>query len=515
VTVIVPSYNHAAFVTAAVESALVQTEPGVEVVVIDDGSEDDSVARLARLDDPRLTVLTQENRGLSRTLNRGLELARGRWVKFLPSDDLLAPECLARELALIDATPGVELVFCLPEVVDAALAPLADPAPQAWFDTAARTRDELLPGLIERNFLSAPGALFRRDRALEAGGFDVSLAIAQDYDLWLRLLPRCDARLLPERLVKVRWHGANQSARVTAASEAERAHALVRALSSLRLEDWMRELREPGSAARPDAQVAARLTLARLVLRSGLREALPFARDLVRELRERGAELPADDPLFAPLREIAPELVRREPPSGGVAAREEGRLHQGTAAATVATRPLAGLRRALGRAVALLAPAWPRRARFAPGGSATGEPPADSSPGQIAVGVRERRWLVLSPVASPVVADDRAGAHRCAALACALARRGERVTFAATPSRPPGPEPGRFLPEGVEVVDRGLPTLRAWLRGRDERLRILVAVPRGTCGGRTRALRQGRELGGARCGLVRARDGARPDRARR
>ena len=468
-TVIVPSYNHAAFVAQAVGSALVQTEQCVEVLVIDDGSEDDSVACLAPLDDPRLTVLTQENRGLSRTLNRGLELARGRWVKFLPSDDLLAPECLARELAVIDSTPGVELVFCLPEVVDAALVPLADPAPQAWFDTAARTRDELLPGLIERNFLSAPGALFRRDRALEAGGFDVSLAIAQDYDLWLRLLPRCDARLLPERLVKVRWHGANQSARVTQASEAERACALVRALCSLRLEDWMRELREPGSAARPDAEVAARLALARLLLRSGLREALPFARDLVREMRERGAELPADDPLFAPLREIAPELAHREPPSGGTTAQDDRRPDrgQGKAVATAAKRPLAGLRRTLGRAAARLALAR----------SATGEPQTDSSRGQIPAGVRERRWLVLSPLTSPVAADQRAGVQRCVALARALARRGERVTFAARPSRLPGPEPRGFLPAEVEVVDRGLPTLRAWLRGRDERLRILVVAP--------------------------------------
>src|SRR5690554_4467084 len=195
-TILIPSFNHAPYVVEAVRSALAQTEPDVEVLVIDDGSTDDSLARLAELRDPRLQVFAQANMGLSRTLNRGLELARARWVKFLPSDDALEPECIARELAAAEADPRIGVVFALPLVVDAAGAPLADPAPQAWFDVTVGGRDDMLRGLLERNFLCAPSALFARERARAVGGFDPSLVVAQDYDLWLKILADAEAVLL-------------------------------------------------------------------------------------------------------------------------------------------------------------------------------------------------------------------------------------------------------------------------------------------------------------------------------
>ena len=118
-TIVVPSFNHARWVVEAVRSALDQTERDVEVVVIDDGSTDDSLARLATIADPRLEIVTQPNAGLSNTLNRGLARARGRWVKFVPSDDVLEPECIARQLAAAERAPGARLVFALPTVVDA------------------------------------------------------------------------------------------------------------------------------------------------------------------------------------------------------------------------------------------------------------------------------------------------------------------------------------------------------------------------------------------------------------
>ncbi len=272
VTVLVPSYNHARFVVATVQSVLDQTEPAVEVLVIDDGSTDDSLSRLAAIDDPRVTVLAHENCGLSRTLNRGLALARGRWVKLLPSDDMLAPRCLTLQLEAARADPGIGVVFCLPEVVDPDGRPLADPAPQAWFDTDARDEPAILPRLVERNFLCAPGALFDRDLARRVGGFDPALAVAQDYDLWLRLLPHTRATLVPRRLVRVRWHGGNQSAVATPATEAERERALRGALDGLGEERWAELF---GGAA------AGRLGLARALIDSGLPSMRPRARRLL------------------------------------------------------------------------------------------------------------------------------------------------------------------------------------------------------------------------------------------
>ena len=296
VTVLVPSYQHESFVVQAVESALAQSGVEVEVLAIDDGSTDGSVARLGAIADDRLRVIAQENRGLSRTLNRGLALARGRWVKMLPSDDLLEPGALARQLE----TAGEDdlVVFSLPTVVDAENRPLPDPAPQAWFDLEAPDASALRRSLVERNAMCAPGALFLREAALEVGGFDPSLRIAQDYDLWMRLLECGGGRHLPERLVRVRWHGANQSGVVTSSSEAERAYALVGALVRCGLDWWTEQFEEGG-----------RIALAESLIASGLREAMPFARSALVAHRAAGGSLERSEGLFALLDE-APELIR-------------------------------------------------------------------------------------------------------------------------------------------------------------------------------------------------------------
>lgn len=297
VTVLVPSYEHERFVVAAVRSALEQGGVALEVIAIDDGSSDSSLELLRALGDPRLTVLGHENRGLSRTLNRGLEAARGRWVKMLPSDDLLEPDALSRQVAVAQQE-DLAVLFSLPSVVDADDRPVDDPAPQAWFDIEASDSDALLRALIPRNPLCAPAALFDRQLALEVGGFDPSLRVAQDYDLWLKLLPRARARLLAERLVRVRWHGANQSARVSASTEAERAYGLVQALLRQGMSDWVGRFAPGGRTA-----------LAAALLASGLGEARPFARGLLVEARAAGESLAGRSDLAALLEE-APELAR-------------------------------------------------------------------------------------------------------------------------------------------------------------------------------------------------------------
>ena len=296
VSVLVPSYQHESFVAQAVESVLEQSGVDLEVLAIDDGSTDGSLARLRAIGDDRLQVIAQENRGLSRTLNRGLALARGRWVKMLPSDDLLEPGALARQLQMAGEDDLV--VFSLPTVVDADNCPLSDPAPQAWFDLEAPDVPSLRRSLVARNPLCAPGALFLRDAALEAGGFDPSLRIAQDYDLWLRLLECGGARHLPERLVRVRWHGGNQSGVVTSSSESERAYALVGTLVRCGMDWWAGQFGNQGRVALAEALVA-----------SGLREAIPFARSALVAHRAAGGSLVRSEELRALLDE-APELIR-------------------------------------------------------------------------------------------------------------------------------------------------------------------------------------------------------------
>jgi GT2 family glycosyltransferase len=428
VSVLVPSYNHSRFVLGAVQSVLDQTEDAIEVIVIDDGSTDDSLERLATVEDPRLTVLAQPNRGLSRTLNRGLELARGRWVKFLPSDDMLVPTCLSIELrAAEELERGV--VFCLPEIVDGEGRPLADPAPQGWFDTAARDGPDLLLGLVERNFLSAPGALFERDAALGVGGFDAEMKVAQDYDLWLKLLPRGVAVLLPERLVRVRWHGANQSAVSTPETESERARALVRALADVGLPGWIERFAQatPGRS-----EVAGRRALAGALERCGLPELRAVAEQLHAEARR---------------------LDRPRP------ARVLGRLFG------------QGARAVIRRVRRRLRPRWRVALDAAP---RVDSRPAGGAAG-IAPGRRRERWLVLDP--EPLC--DAGGRLRGRKLAAALARRGDRVAHAA-PRAVGGPDASEA--PGLLEIGWDLASIRSFLAdpGGGDRLVLVVEAPHPT-----------------------------------
>ena len=305
-TVIVPSCNDGPFLASAVDSALAQTEQRVEVLVVDDGSSDDGPAMLARLDDPRVRVLCQPRRGLARTLNLALGLARAPWVAVLPPRHVLAPGCVEAQLAAASANPPPGAVFVLPELVDPAGEPLDDPRATALYDPGERSDDQIVRALLERNFLCFAGALFDRELALRAGGFDPSLRKALDHDLWLRILPRRRALILSQRLVKVAGHPSATGGADHASAQHEHAYAVTRALSSLRLEDWFPGLRDVTDGDRTRERDAW-LELSRLVLRSGLLELRGFAAELAARAYALGAQ-PAPRDAFEALRSDLPGL---------------------------------------------------------------------------------------------------------------------------------------------------------------------------------------------------------------
>ncbi len=111
VSVIIPTYNFGNFVEDAVSSVLKQDVPGIEVIVVDDGSTDDTVERLARIADPRLRTVRLEHQGVGAARNRGLSMARGRHIAFLDADDRWRPGKLARQIALLESEPDVGFVF--------------------------------------------------------------------------------------------------------------------------------------------------------------------------------------------------------------------------------------------------------------------------------------------------------------------------------------------------------------------------------------------------------------------
>jgi glycosyltransferase involved in cell wall biosynthesis len=189
-SVVVPAFNSARTVTAAVASALSQTVSQLEVIVVDDGSTDGTADIVSRIEDPRVRLVSQPNRGLSAARNAGIAVAAGRYVALLDSDDLYMPDYLALSLDALESTPNVGFAYADGYVFDGAtgkvrrrtaMARMRPPIPPPQEPNA------FLLELLQRNFILAWTTIPRS--VLEAvGGFDESRSSAEDYELWLRIL---------------------------------------------------------------------------------------------------------------------------------------------------------------------------------------------------------------------------------------------------------------------------------------------------------------------------------------
>jgi len=209
VTVLMSNHNGGAFLAPTVRSILNQTYRDFEFLILDDGSTDDSRDQLRRFaaEDPRVRLVEQDNVGLTPTLNRGLHLATGELVARMDSDDLAAPDRLAKQVAFMDAHPDVVLLGGAYDLIDEAGRRLHVMRPPT--DDAA-LQEHCLSG---RTPICHPLAMFRREAALGVGGYDESYKVAQDLDLWLRLGEMGKLACLPDVLLGYRMHAGSVSER--------------------------------------------------------------------------------------------------------------------------------------------------------------------------------------------------------------------------------------------------------------------------------------------------------------
>jgi glycosyltransferase involved in cell wall biosynthesis len=178
VSVVIPSYNAAAFLAEAVASVRAQTYPAAEVVVVDDASPDRS-ADVAESLGARV-VRQEANRGPSAARNRGVAVATGDVVAFLDADDAWLPWHLELCVAALGANPRAA-VACTEPIPWGAQPPSRPAAPR--FEVPG---DATL-ALLGESFVEQAGAVVRRAAVAEAGGYDESRRYAEDYDLWLRI----------------------------------------------------------------------------------------------------------------------------------------------------------------------------------------------------------------------------------------------------------------------------------------------------------------------------------------
>jgi glycosyltransferase involved in cell wall biosynthesis len=191
VSVVIPCYNAERYIGATIRSVLAQDIDGIEVIVVDDGSRDGSVA-LVRAQFPQVRVVVQANAGVAAARNHGLQLARGEWVAFVDADDIWLPGKLKAQFAEMAQVPGCRMGYtawqvwpCLNPEPDAPyLAQLAELAAERARWTGAT--GWIYPQLLLDCVVWTSTVLAQRSLFEEIGGFDQTLRIGEDYDLWLR-----------------------------------------------------------------------------------------------------------------------------------------------------------------------------------------------------------------------------------------------------------------------------------------------------------------------------------------
>ena len=197
VSVVIPAYEAAGTLAAAVDSVLAQTYDDLEVLVVDDGSSDDTAAVAEGYGKP-VTCIRTENRGVSHARNTGIAASSAEFVALLDADDLWEPSKLGRQLEVLTARPtaGVSTTGSLR--VDPALRPLEVTHARQPADPCK----ELLLHSMVLGAISSP--LIRRDAANDVGGFDPEFSQCADWDYFIRLSLRTEFAVIPDPLVRYR-----------------------------------------------------------------------------------------------------------------------------------------------------------------------------------------------------------------------------------------------------------------------------------------------------------------------
>jgi glycosyltransferase involved in cell wall biosynthesis len=212
ISIAISAYNAEACLRETIDSALAQTHPAHEIIVVDDGSED-GTEEIARSFGDRIRYIKQQNQGIAGARNTAIREATGDWIALLDHDDLILPDKLEKQLAVIEANPNLVVVYSAFSYMytdgTTQLVP-AFPARNLW--PALRYRTPILPST----------AIIRRSALQEIGGFRKSYCI-DDWNLWFRLVRRYSSSAfqeVPLSLTMYRWWENNASKKFMPMAEA-------------------------------------------------------------------------------------------------------------------------------------------------------------------------------------------------------------------------------------------------------------------------------------------------------
>mgnify|MGYP003131613947 CR=1 FL=1 len=205
VSVIVPTYNRAKYLGLALGSVLEQSYRNFELIVVDDGSSDETAEVVATFHDPRLIYIRQENLGRSIARNRALTVARGRYIAFLDSDDEYLPDKLSQQVQYLDNYPEVGMVYtsalCINDKGD---------VQREYVYTASHEGDIYRQIAFFRPLtITLPTVMLRREVLEQVGAFDEKMERFEDTDLWRRIAKRFRVGVIRDPTCRLRTHHSN------------------------------------------------------------------------------------------------------------------------------------------------------------------------------------------------------------------------------------------------------------------------------------------------------------------
>lgn len=218
ISVVLPTHNRANTLRRAIDSVLSQTFEDLELIVIDDASDDHTKQVVDGLTDPRLRYLHHHvNRGAPAARNTGIDAARGTYVAFQDSDDFWQPDKLAKQMAVVESADGTdEIIYC-------GMLRREGDVDRYIPDRAVALRDgDILRQLLFANFVGTPTLVVRCSLLRGIGGFNVELGRYQDWDLAIRLAEIARFRLVDEPLVIAHDTPGNISSDIAAGAAAMR-----------------------------------------------------------------------------------------------------------------------------------------------------------------------------------------------------------------------------------------------------------------------------------------------------
>lgn len=218
VSVIIPAYNHEMYIEEAIQSVINQTYKNIELIVINDGSTDGTGSIITNFIEKNnnfnIEYLSKPNEGICRTLNKGLELAKGKYVALLASDDMCMPDRIEKQLQLMEENANIGLVFSdhffmrFNQITQLKATDYKPNIRKCFINNIQNVN--MYEKLLTENIIPALTVFVRKECFDKVGGFDNNLW-AEDYDMWLRISKEYPIAFIDEPLAYYRIHDSNLS----------------------------------------------------------------------------------------------------------------------------------------------------------------------------------------------------------------------------------------------------------------------------------------------------------------